>query len=327
MLFDNIIGYQEEHNMISKALKVFIIFTIILSNNIFSESIIEKAKNKRLENLQYLLNLDVPLRNFGTKEFGHEELTRQRDIIKIKYASALSFYFEQNYLEAYRGFLEVQKDVEKLYEELSILYIDRTAEILKKAGEKVVDIEMVYSRGTGIVNDFIQDIQPSREQELLTPEQIQKKKDKNKLYHFTYDKRDIMKNLQLGYEYLGEAKRVRQEALNLEKWIEAKKEIDPGMRQKRIESYMAVINLCRRGKLNGLRVFKLVNRNNIYDIQGNKYKSKDDYKANFYVVENDLDPVFDPRIPEDYIVDANDSLNRVHSIELKKVEDGDLTKK
>lgn len=315
--------------MIIKVFKLFIIVAFIFSGSIFSESIIEKAKSKRIENLQYLLNLDVPLRNFGTKDFGHEELTKKRDIIKVKYASALSFYFEQNYLEAYRGFLEVQKDVEKLYEELSILYIDRTAEILKKAGEKVVDIEMVYSRGTGIVNDFVKDIQPAREQELLTEEQIKKKKEKNKLFHYTYDKRDIMKNLQLGYEYLGEAKRVRQQALNLEKWIEAKKEIDPSMRQRRIESYMAVIKLCRRGKMNGLQVFKLVNRNSIYDIQGHKYRAEKDgdLKPNFYVYENDLDPVFDPRIPETFIVDANDSLNRVHSIETKKLEDGDLTKK
>ncbi len=313
--------------MISKAFKALIILSLIFSGYLFAESIIEKAKKKRIENLQYLLTLDVPLRNFGTQEFGHEELTKQRDIIKVKYASALSFYFEQNYLEAYRGFLEVQKDVEKLYEELSLMYIDRTSEILKKAGEKVVDVEMVYSKGTGIVNDFVEDIQPAREKQLLTDEQIKQKKAKNKLFHFTYDKRDILKNLQLGYEYLGEAKRVRQEALNLEKWIEAKKEIDPGMRQKRIESYMAVISLCRRGKLNGIHVFQLLNRNEIYSIQGDTYKKEDKFNPNFYVFENDLDPVFDPRIPPEFILDTNDSLNRVHSIEQKKIQDGDLTQK
>ena len=60
--------------------------------------------------------------------------------IKQQYTKALTFYFEDDFLNAYRNFLEIQVSLEKLFEGLSLNYINRTAQLLQDAAQVVVDI-------------------------------------------------------------------------------------------------------------------------------------------------------------------------------------------
>ena len=117
-----------------------------------------------------------------------------------------------------------------------------------------------------------------------------------------------MNNLDKGFERLGQAKMIRQQAMDLEKYLENNKKMSPRTRAKRISNYMAVITLCRDAKLNGVMIFQLLQRNKVYAVQKN-------YSTNRFAFEKGLNPVFDLRIPEKYRIDANDSYKRLHKVE------------
>lgn len=262
-----------------------------------SESAAEKAKDKRIENLHYLVFLEVPMKNFGTD--AQKEKLKE---IKKDYTKGLSFFFEGDYLQSYLDFITVQKKLEKLYEELSLNYITRTTELLQDSNSKVVDITIKYHKKSERVKRFLRDRDVSRKPPELQPYDPQN-------FHLTYHKKPITDNIELGYKRVGDAKRIRQQAMDVEKYLENNKKLTPSMRKMRIEHYMAAIRLCREGKLNAIKVYQLISANENYTVQTT-------YKDNYYSVEKRLNPVFDQRIPEKYRIDANDSHNRIHAEEI-----------
>lgn len=295
------------------------LFSFLTGSVIWAEAVSEKAKYKRAESLEQLVYLDVPVQNFGTDDTkaAYQELKKQ-------YSVALAFYFEDNYLEAYRGFLDIQAKIEKLYEQISLQYIDRTSILLQSAidgktgaeadgsapadgAEKpindpkgAVDVEFQYNRRQDVVKRFGHDREAPKEKPLYD----------TKEYYYAVDKQAIINNLDAGYELLGNAKRARQEAMDLEKWLENDKPIDPRMRKMRIDNYKAAIDACRQAKLNGIKAFQLLRRHDIYKVQT-------EFAENFYAVEKRLSPVFDLRIPAEYRIDFNDSYNKLHNDETK----------
>jgi hypothetical protein len=100
-----------------------------------AENVAEKAKYKRAEALEQIVYLDVPLRNFGSEK---PELVKEYDAVKQKYAVALSFFFEDNFVESYKLFLDVQNSLEKLYEQMS-LFLYRPYEYGAAAGRERSD--------------------------------------------------------------------------------------------------------------------------------------------------------------------------------------------
>jgi len=293
---------------ISKTLTLLLItFSLISVNNINSEAISVKAKIKRAEILKYLTFLKNAVLNFG-----QPSQIEKFEKIKEEYSNALSFYYEatvpipknftNNYLVAYRSFLEIQEKIEKLSEILSQSYINRTQELLQRASKDLVDISIRYHRDSPLVKRFLKNSNPENEVKSYNP----------KDFHKLYDKRPIIVNIKKGYSTLGLARIVRQKALDLENYLEAeqlKKGIPATMRKARIESYLKVIELARQAKINAIMTFQLLNRNKEYCVQVS-------YGKNRYMHEGKLDPVFDPRIPQDYVKDANDSLNRNHEDEM-----------
>lgn len=307
--------------MISPKLKtiVIIFLSTFFAHSIFSVAVSEKAKYKRAESMNQLLFLDVPVKNFGT-----EENKKEYNDLRKQYSVALAFYFEENYVESYRGFLDFQKKIEKLYEKMSASYIDRTAILLQAAleGKSVseqqsegsddknekpindpkgaVEVEFEYNKRQNIVKRFLRNRESPKEKPLYD----------TKEFYYAVDKQKILNNLQEGYRLLGLSKRRRQEAMDLEKWLENDKPMDPRMRKMRIEEYRVAIESCRQAKLNAVRAFQLLRRHDIYKVQVA-------HAENYYAVEKKLDPVFDFRVPAEFRIDFNDSYNRIHKDEMK----------
>ncbi|MCS6972599.1 MAG: hypothetical protein NZL89_06195, partial [Leptospiraceae bacterium] len=123
-----------------------------LAGGLYAENVAEKAKYKRAEALEQIVYLDVPLRNFGAEK---PELAKQYEEVKQKYAVALSFFFEDNFVEAYKLFLELQNSLEKLYEQVSLFYIDRTNFILQQAVKEATEIEIRFNKKAPFATQYI----------------------------------------------------------------------------------------------------------------------------------------------------------------------------
>ena len=267
-------------------------------------NVAEKAKYKRAEALEQLVYLEVPLKNFGAEK---PELAQQYADVKQKYTVALSFFFEDNFVESYKLFLEVQNSIEKLYEQVSLFYIDRTNTVLQQAVKEATEIEMRYNRKAPFAT---QTIGKKREAGVRIAQDKKETQLEKRLYdpkdiHYLYDKKAIMDNIDVAYMQLGQAKVARQKALDLEKWLEKGKQMPATMKKSRIESYKGVIELCRHAKVNGIYVMQL---NRIYD----NYELQTKFKDNYFMKEKRLDPVFDFAIPDEFAKDASDSRNAMH---------------
>lgn len=272
-----------------------ILLLLFVAQPASSLTVSEKAKIKRGQTLDLMVFLEVPLKNFQTPE-----LEKEYAEIKAKFRASLTYYYEVNYLESYRGFLETLVLLEKLYEKLSLQYIDRTNQMLQKAAQTIVSVEIEFHKRAIKNTLFDRDRLAPKEKQMYDPTE----------FHFTYTKRDISSNLEMGYNILTEAKEIRQMAMDVDKFLEEDKEMDPNTRLRRVEMYRAVINRCRQSKQNAVQAFRLINKHEVYKVQ-------DQFKNNYYAKEYNLDPVFDPRIPDQYKVDASDSLNRLHSEEIR----------
>ncbi|HRP69908.1 MAG TPA: hypothetical protein PLY93_10290, partial [Turneriella sp.] len=279
------------------ALLILLSFFVSLS----AENVAEKAKSKRAEALNQIIYLEIPLRNFSSEK---PELIKEYDEVKNKYSVALSFFFEDNFVESYKIFLEVQNSLEKLYEQLSLFYIDRTNVVLAQSVKEATEIEVRYNRKAPFAT---QAIGKKREAGVRISQDKKETKLEQRLYdptdiHYLYDKKAMIDNIDHAYMLLGQAKLARQKSLDLEKWLEKGKPMPPTMKKERIENYKAVIDLCRQAKVNGIMVMQL---NRIYD----NYSLQTRFKDNYYMKEKRLDPVFDFAIPDEFVKDASDSRN------------------
>lgn len=272
-----------------------------------AENVAEKAKYKRAEALEQIVFLDVPLRNFGSEK---PELVKQYTDVKQKYAVALSFFFEDNFVESYKLFLEVQNSIEKLYEQMSLFYIDRTNTVLQQAVKEATEIEIRFNKKATFAQHSVggkreagvrigaDKKEVALEKRLYDPQDI----------HYLYDKKAIVDNIDYGYMQLGQAKVARQKAMDLEKWLEKGKAMPATMKKSRIDTYKSVMSLCRQAKVNGIMVMQL---NRLYE----NYELQTKFKDNYFMKEKRLDPIFDFAIPDIYKKDANDSRNTIHELE------------
>jgi len=273
------------------------------ATSVYAVSAAEKAKEKVIENRQYIYALEIPIKNFGTPEQKNDF-----NAMKDQYMVGLGYFFEGNYVNSYKELLETQKKLDKLYEKVSMDYLERTTKILQEMVKSIVEIDIEYNKESDLVRQYTTDRQAPKEKVSYDP----------KNFHLTYDKKVISRNMAMGFSRLGEAKKIRQEAVTIEeKKYEEGQVVDPAIYNYRLASYLSVIELCRDAKKNAFLAYQLINRNDIYTIQT-------EFRGNRFAKESNLLPVFDPRIPETYKVDASDALNLVHEDELKiKLNQGD----
>jgi hypothetical protein len=283
--------------------KTIFLALLVTAAALHAENVAEKAKYKRTEALDQIIYLDVPLRNFGSEK---PELLKQYADIKQRYGVGLSFFFEDNFVESYKIFIEVQNSLEKLYEQISLFYMDRANLILQQSVKEATDIEIRYNR-KGVFTS--QRLGKQREAGVRIAADKKETQLEKRLYdpkeiHYLYDKKTMIDNIDYGFMLLGQAKQARQKAMDLEKWLEKGKAMPATMRKSRIESYKAVIELCRQAKVNGIMVMQLGRVLDNYELQTR-------FKDNYFMKEKRLDPVFDFSIPDEYVKDASDTRNAV----------------
>ena len=262
--------------------------------SVFSDDISEKAKRMKSYNFNYLLFLDVPLQNFGT-----EEEKKQYTDIKNEYARATGLFYERRYLEAYRVYVPVLENIEKLYERLSLSYIDRTYGLLQNSLTALVEVGIKYDKRSYTVENILTDIEVPYEKPHYDPKE----------FHFTYDKEIMVRNLDRSYLYIAYATEIRRRGIILENVLEKDRVLSPEVRLVRVDNYKRSIEFTRQAKVNAIYIYQLINTNKMLDTH--------EYSSNPYFNEKNLAPVFDKRIPDEYKLDANDSLNRVHKDEIE----------
>ncbi|MCS7204141.1 MAG: hypothetical protein NZ853_00420 [Leptospiraceae bacterium] len=305
-------------------------------DNLYSESVSEKATLQRNELIQTLRLLKPMVFNFPCDPYPEclpqnpDERIRNPGIhvalyrkAKRIYQEGIIYYFEKNYINAYSKFLESQAVVDKILESLSQQYIDRAEMMFREAMEKknpndpndmsYVDISMDFGPGSKIRKDF------ERAREI--PLDLRRYDPRN--FHWAINKYKIEQAAQKGYEYLSLAKEYRMKAIALEKDVAKTKEIEPEMLLKRIDYYKKSIEYSRQAKLNAEFVFGLKYPYDNYPLhnQFGKTEKRDDqpgeipslhgvkmnWSKNPYVLPKNLHPIFDFRVPEKWHVDTVDA--------------------
>lgn len=330
--------------------KIVLILFLTLPFQMYAEAVSAKAYAKRKELLNYLRFIEPIVKNFrGDNKDGQpaeynappgmEGLRVQRyNKLKNLYQEGLLYFFEQDYVNSYRRFLEAQLGMEQVLEELSQFYIERTEGMLKAAVEKknpnnpedrnLVDISVEYSSESRYMKNFKQERETPFTRRMYNPRE----------FHYVTNRYTIEKNMEMGYRYLAMAKNARIDALKIENNLMKHQNLSPRHRKHRIDTYVAAINLCRDAKSNAINIYKLKYPfDNYYLFRGDSKseatKDKDgnvvpgqpvvisgvqmDYNKNPYVDFDDrLSPVLDLRIPEQYRVDGSDAMERIHQEEI-----------
>ena len=269
------------------------IISFVFTSTLLADDIAEKAKRMKSYNFNYLLFLDIPLKNFAT-----EDQKKIYSDLKAGYAQGMAYYYERKYLESYKAFVVVLESAEKLYEQFSLDYINRTSEMLQKSTLALVDVGIKYHRDADKITKMLTNIEPPYEKPQYDPQE----------FHYTYDKHIMARNMDRAYLYVGYATELRKRGITIENVLEKDRVISPEMRLVRVDQYKKAIELCRQAKINAIYIYQLINTNKMLELK--------QYENNPYLLEKRLDPIFDKRIPDEYVVDANDSLNRSHQDEI-----------
>lgn len=309
-------------------------------------SVAEKAQLKRIELVQYLRKLKPMVYNFPCKPFPecyqppedgkiYTQTGARVDLfkdIKRVYQEGTIYYFEGNYLNAYNRFLDAQVRTERLLEDLSQFYLDRTEQMLRDSIEKknpddpedmsVVDIQVEYGPASRKRRDFQNDRDAP----------LSKRRYKAKEAHWAYNKYRIEKNVEKGYEHLGLAKLARQRALRVDRNLTKNQRLTPAQRKARIEFYLGSIRMAQLAKVNGAFLYQLKYPFDNYALhnvhgfsEGGRFEERavpkiEDIRMNWtenpYVLPKKLHPAFDLSMPAVYRRDISDAQGMIHEEEV-----------
>lgn len=293
------------HRPTSKWAAVFFA-VLMLASAVKAVSLAELAQDLRQDSRFYMVSLETIIANFGTD--ANKETYND---IKKKYVSAVGFYYERDFAEAYRLYTEIQQSIETLAEDLSLKYIERSQKMLIDFSSKIIDLETKYDKNSELAKTLkanrVSYFNEEKKKELMSSRFYNPK-----IVHYTYDRYSILDNLAYGFGNLGTAKEAREKAQSMDKYLGKEQKPYPRLRDKKIRAYLASIERCRDAKANAIRMLQLYNRNDEYTVQGNVTFNPEnkEFKENPFLVEHSLDPVFDPRIPQEYRIDAEDVRDR-----------------
>lgn len=311
-----------------------------------SFSVAEKARSKRLEVISYLREMRPMVFNFPCEPFPKcnadaandgaklepKDRVKQYNEIKRVYQEGLVYFFEGSYINAYNRFLDSQRRTENLLEGLSQSYLDRSEHMMRDAIEQkdsnseedlpIVDISIEYGPNSKMRKDFTQDRESPKEQRRYNP----------RLFHYATNKYHIEANMEKGYNTLGKAREVREEALMIDAALPKHRKTTPDHVKKRIEYYLATIRLSRQAKENAYFIFQLKYPYDNYALQNptGKTEKRDEkngevpaldgkqmnWAENPYLTLKDLHPIFDLRVPTEYRRDAVDARSMVYNEEV-----------
>lgn len=306
-----------------------------------AESIITKASETRIDLIRYLRAMRPMVFNFPCEPFpecrnnlSEEERQKEpwkridlyKDAKRI-FQEGLIYFYEQDYINAYNRFLDAQLRTDRLLEEVSQSYIDRTQKMLRDAVEKkysdididksVVDITMELGQNSKYRRDFNMTRQAGFEERRYDP----------KMVHYATNKKEIEDNMGMGYQFLGLAKKARIKAIKIEEDIPSHRHIEPRQRKQRIDLYLDTIRLARQAKFNAERIYHLKYPYDNYALlspyskneEGTGYPAQGQFPTiggvtmrwaeHPNLLPKKLHPIFDLSIPEQYRIDAVDIRN------------------
>ncbi len=329
-----------------KMIAILLVGLWLLPASAGAYSVAEKAQDKRIELMGYLRVMKPIVYNFpcepwptcyqppreGDSLYQEGERVDLFKEIKRIYQEGMIYYFEGNYINAYNRFLDAQVRSERLLEDLSQFYLDRTEQMLRDSIEKknpdnpedmtVVDVGVEYGPGSRKRRDFNYDRDAPLTARRYDPREV----------HWAKNKYRMEKNVEKGYEHLGIAKKVRYLALNVDRNLTKNQKIQPGHRKKRIEYYIASIRMARLAKINAAFIYALkypFDNYALHNVHGlteeglfeePKTPSLEDITMNWtenpYVLPKKLHPVFDLRVPAMYRRDLTDSRDEIYEEEV-----------
>lgn len=265
----------------------------LISNLKSAEAVspIQKAENDYKYIMGHLRTIRITIENFGT-----DELRSDFENIKTLFQGATEEYYARNFVSSYLKYFKVKEDVAELLEKISLIYQERAKEILDSTSRQSFDILIKYSRDTALAKYFAKPYNPVEDIKIYDEEE----------YHFFHDNEIIESYLKNGYRNLENAKKIINDTDFL--LIKQKNKKTSQNLNYLINKYIEVITFCRTAKMYGLEIHKILKINQLGKIM-DKYN----------LTSKGLDPIFDDRIPEEYKVDANDNVDLIHSIELKKL--------
>jgi hypothetical protein len=296
--------------------KVMMFFGLLLAmvlinpeRDLFATSAAIKSQNDYVMMLTMIREMRIMVENFGT-----DDQKKKFDDIKALFKKSAERHYAQEFIKpdtltedtkpdsnaqsSLELFLQLKSKVADLFDEISKNYIDRTQLILDSTSKEANDVLIEYGKNTGLAKFFYKAIDPVSEK---------KPYDASK-YHYYRDKETLERYLKHGYRML-------QEARNLFNgpdfvYIKAKKEKDTDDFNFLLKTHMDIIKLCRQSKLYGFEMHRILKLSSLGAIQTK-------YNVSFGEIEHN--PLYDDRIPEEYKVDALDSLKLEYRIEKDRI--------
>jgi len=329
---------------------ITIFFLILFSgffagNELFPESVAEKAQQKRNEIIGYLRLIRPMVYNFPCEPFPlciedvteadkkkpKDRIAKYNEIKRI-YQEGLVFFYERNFINAYNRFLDSQSRTDELLEGLSQSFLDRSSQMMQDSIEKknltnpedmtVVDISLEFGPNSKIRRDFSED----REAPLAT------RRYNPRLFRYAKSKYTIEKNMEKGLEHMYLARLARKRAMTVDSNLARHQKIQPHHIKIRIEYYLDSVKMARLAKLNAENIFQLKYPYDNYALMNPNGKTEKikkeagkvpvidgktmNWSKNPYVLPKKLHPVFDLRLPDKYRRDAADVRNLVFTDEV-----------
>ena len=308
---------------------IFLCFTV----PIFGKLVSTKSYDKKIENLKYIKQIEILVLNLKSMDKKQDKI---KDYQKIKntYEEAYIFYLEGQYPSSYKRFLDTEILIERILEEISQFYIERTQDMLKDSIEKIdkqspndktlIEISTDYSKLS------FEDKKAKGLRSFPFPGKKRNYDEKN--FHYIRDNYKIQLSVENSYKYLRESKEMRIKALKIGLDLEDHKKLSSEERKKRIGYYFDTIELCKKAKVNAIQTFRLkypYNNYYLYNIEAKKNEKAEgesnrvyiedhtmDFTKNKYVNYRNISPIFDNRIPAKYKIDAIDNQNLVYVHEI-----------
>ena len=261
--------------------------------SLFSEPVSMKSRKDYIYTMKLIRNMGVMVRNFPENGIS-EDFT----LIKSAFADATVDFYGQRYIESHKKYRALKLKLVRLLNKISQNYLKRSKELLDSTSKEAFEIIIKYSKHSPIIKSL------QKPWDVHGPDK--RPYDASK-FHLFYDKVKIEAYLKAGYKKYTAAEKLPLDG-NIDV-LKNKRNLPSEKINYIIDNYYKTIEMCREAKHLGIEIYKIIHLNKMLILEIKQGISS----------RNRL-PIFDPRIPEKYKVDANDNENRIHLKEKEKLK-------
>lgn len=279
-------------NKISFYLSLSLIILLYSAEASFSISVAVKVESDYRTVLQNFRFISSSIENFA-----NNDQKKKFEDIKTLFTNASAEYYARNYDSSLKKFIKTKEDLAVLLDALTIVYLNRSKEILDSTTKAAFEILINYTKQTYKSKSLRKPFDPI--------ENIKTHSEKD--YHLFHDRDKIEKYLNIGYEKLGEANLAYKDP-DLE-YTKSKKSKSRQNIEFLLERYTNIITLCKQAKMYGIEIYKIINADKIGSIL-----------VKYNIPGMQIENIYDDRIPDGYKLDAIDNNNIVYAVEKKKIE-------